>query len=81
MPTTCDIVLQNNLVYAGQLLSGTVRLTLTEEKNLRGIYIQIYGKGYCKWTEGKTAYVNQANYFNGIIYFVGGQNGRCIIVL
>lgn len=84
MPTTCAIELQNNIsycVFSGQELFGTIRLTLTEERHLRGVYIQIYGKGYCKWSEGRTTFVNQATYLNEIIHFIGGGNGRCIIVL
>lgn len=83
MPTTCDIELQNygsNIVYAGQELCGTVRLTLTEERHLRGIYIQIYGKGFCQWVEGRTTYTGRNNYLDEKIYFLGAENGSCIFV-
>lgn len=82
MPTTCDIELQSNgsnAVYAGQELCGTVRLTLTEERHLHGIYIQIDGRGFCQWNEGKSTFTGRADYLNEIIYFVGGPNGRCEI--
>lgn len=53
MPTTCDITFSNpNRVYnAGELLSGNVRLTLTKEKKVRGVYIKIFGRAYAYWTE------------------------------
>lgn len=76
MPTACDIEFRNNVVYAGQELYGTVRLTLTEEKHLRGIYVQICGKGYCKWVEGRTTFIGQENYLHQTIYFIGGDDGR-----
>lgn len=82
MPTTCDIELQNNasnIVYAGQEICGTVRLISTEEKHLRGVYIQIRGKGYCRWVQGRTTHVNQANYLDEIIYFIGGENGIVVV--
>lgn len=82
MPT-CDIELQSNgsnAVHTGQELCGTVRLTLTEEQHLHGIYIQIDGKGFCQWLEYKETFTGRADYLNEIIYFVGGPNGRCAFV-
>lgn len=83
MATACAIGLQtnvNNIVYAGQELCGTVRLTLVEEKHLRGIYIQIDGKGFCQWDEGRTTLNGRADFLKEIIYLVRGQNGRCVFV-
>lgn len=83
MSTACYIEVQNNgnnVVYAGQELCGSVRLTLTEERHLHGIYIQIYGKGSCQWAEGRAAFSGRADYLNEIIYFVGGPNGRYVTV-
>lgn len=83
MPTTCDIEFENNpqkVVYAGQLLRGTVRLTLTEEKNVRGIYIRIYGKAYAHWSRGsgksRRTYTGEEHYLNETTYFVGGRDGN-----
>lgn len=48
MPTICKIDFENNpmkVLYAGQLLKGTVKLTLTSQKDIRGVYINILGKG------------------------------------
>lgn len=81
MSTICDIELQtnaNNVVYVGQELCGKVRLTLTEEKHLHGIYVQICGKGSCQWTENKTTFNGRADFLNEIIYFIGGQNGKLV---
>lgn len=53
MPTTCDIIFENpeRVFYAGQLLRGNVRLKLTKEHKVRGVYIQIFGRAYAYWTE------------------------------
>lgn len=84
MPTTCDIELRNNddsdTFYAGQELCGTVRLTLTEEKHLRGVYIQIDGKGFFQWQSGRFTYLRKAKYLEEKLYLVGGENGECIFV-
>lgn len=67
------------IFYAGQLLSGIVRLTLSEEKTVRGVYIRIYGKAYCRWTSGsgknRVTYVGQENYLNQTTYLVGSSEG------
>lgn len=83
MPTTCEIDFENNplkVIYAGQLLRGTVRLNLTEEKNVRGVYIRIHGTAHCHWTEGsgdnRKSYTGDEDYLNERTYFVGGaQSG------
>lgn len=53
MPTTCVIAFENpsRVYYAGQLLRGTVNLTLTKEKKVRGVYVRIYGRAYAYWSE------------------------------
>lgn len=53
MPTTCVIAFENpsRVYYAGQLLRGTVNLTLTKEKKVRGVYVRIHGRAYAYWTE------------------------------
>ncbi|XP_055312571.1 arrestin domain-containing protein 17-like [Sitodiplosis mosellana] len=80
MPTTCVVEFENNpekVFYAGQLLCGTVQLTLTEKKNVRGIYIEIRGKAYAYWTreeDKKTVeYTGKETYLDKRIYFVGGK--------
>lgn len=78
MPTACDIEIHSNgrnIVYAGQELRGTVRLTLTEEKHLRGVYIQIHGRGTCSWEVFDNKYGDQFDYINEVIYFIGAKNG------
>lgn len=53
MPTTCVIEFENpsRVYFAGQLLRGTVDLTLTSVKKVRGVYVRIYGRAYAYWTE------------------------------
>lgn len=82
MPTTCDIDFENNpqkVIYAGQLLRGTVRLTLTEEKTVRGIYIRIDGKAYAHWSTGsgknRRSYSGSEDYLTEKTYFLGGSEG------
>lgn len=53
MPTTCSITFDNpeGVFYAGQMLNGTVALTLTKEKKVRGVFVKIFGRAYAYWTE------------------------------
>lgn len=77
--TTCKIEFENNpnkVLYAGQTLRGTVELALTEAKTVRGIYIQIHGKGFCKWRSGKATHSGKENYLNETTYFIGGNDGK-----
>lgn len=77
MPTTCVIDFEDNPVYSGQLLRGTVELNLSKEKNVRGVYIDLCGKGYASWTENngryQQIYTTEEIYLNERIYFVGGS--------
>lgn len=68
----------NGIYYAGQLLRGTVQLTLGEEKKVRGVYIRIYGKAYCRWsTDGKNkiTYIGEELFLNETTYLVGSKEG------
>lgn len=85
MPTTCDIDFENNpekVLYAGQLLSGTIKLTLTSEKRVRGVYVQITGKGYCHWTKGsgknRSEYTGREYYLDEKTYLYGDENGNFV---
>lgn len=52
MPTTCDINFENNpqkMCFPGQKLHITVRLKLTEEMKVRGIYIHLRGTAYVRF--------------------------------
>lgn len=86
MPTTCEIDFDNNpqkVFYAGQLLRGSVRLTLTKENSVRGVYIRIYGTAYCHWTSGsgdnRKSYTGKEDYLNEKTYFVGDSNGNVVL--
>lgn len=59
MSITCKIEFVNNshsIFVAGQCLRGTVRLTMHDGKNVRGIYIRIGGEAYCRWTRTTNTY-------------------------
>lgn len=52
MPTTCEINFENNpkkVFFSGQKLHITVRLTLTEEMKIRGVYIQLRGTAHVRF--------------------------------
>lgn len=91
MPTTCTINFLNNserVFYTGQLLQGSVCLTLTSEKTCRGVYVEIYGKAYAHWTEthyeqrnGKRqsvtkSYTGKEDYLRERTHFLGGSDGN-----
>lgn len=69
--------------YAGQMLRGSVRLKLKEEKKIRCVYIRIYGKAICKWMEGsgksRHTCVGQELYLNETTYLVGGTEGIALL--
>ena len=82
---TCKIEFENNprkVVYAGQLVRGTVRLYLTKSTSVRSIYIRIHGKAYVHWVEGTTdsrkiqVFTGNEDYFTERINFVGGNTGN-----
>ena len=79
MSVVCDIEFKNNpekIVYAGQLLRGTVRLNLPEKANVLAVYIRIKGKGYASWNQGKSKIESKEKYLDGRTYLVGIHNGR-----
>lgn len=85
MPTRCRVEFENNpsrVIYSGQILRGTVHLVLTREKNVRGIYIRVVGQGHTYWTEGtgddKKSYGGNEDYFNALVYLVGGNNSNIL---
>lgn len=80
MPTTCEIEFENNpdkIIYAGQLLRGTVWLTLTKEKCVRSVYIEIYGKAMAEWSECST-YGGKQTFFDEKICLVGDTAGSLL---
>lgn len=76
---TCEIEFKDNprkIVYAGQLLQGSVRLNLAEDLNVRGVYIHINGKAYARWTHGRDTIYASENYLNQQTYFVGSRESK-----
>lgn len=86
MAFICEIEFENSpqkVIYAGQMLRGSVRLTLEQEKQFRSVFIQIYGTAYCRWTEGfsddEKSYTSKSDFLNETMYLVGngfGGNGN-----
>ncbi|XP_055296146.1 arrestin domain-containing protein 3-like [Sitodiplosis mosellana] len=85
MATTCKIEFENNprkVVYAGQLLKGTVRLHLTKAKRVRSLYIRIHGRAYVHWVDGTSdnrkvrVFTGNEDYFSERTNFVGGYTGE-----
>lgn len=79
MPTSCEIDFENSpmkIVFAGELLCGKVRLTLTKEKHLRSIYIRIRGHASVRLDDPTRGYNSgRQNYLNKAIYLMRGING------
>ncbi|KAG4072774.1 hypothetical protein HA402_005251 [Bradysia odoriphaga] len=42
----------SNVYYSGQLISGTIQLTLNEKKKVRDIFVKVLGVAYVRWPEG-----------------------------
>lgn len=89
MPTTCVTEFENNplkVVYSGQILRGTVDLTLTSEKIVRAVYIKIIGNAQTYWTEGtgdkRKSYKGSVEYLNDRVYLAGRSDGKifqCVV--
>lgn len=80
MPTNCKIDFQDNpmkIVYAGELLRGTVRLTLTKEKCVRAVYIRLCGHASVRLDDPARGYSsNRQNYLNKAICLIRRNNGK-----
>ncbi|XP_055295698.1 arrestin domain-containing protein 17-like [Sitodiplosis mosellana] len=74
MSATCVIEFEDNprkIIYAGQLLRGMVRLNLTENTNVRSVYVRIKGKAFASWKSGKTKVEAKEKYLDEKMYLVG----------
>lgn len=81
MSNACEIEFENSprkIVYAGQLLRGTVRLNLKEKTNVRGVYIRINGKAYARWQVGNTQVVAREKYLDEKLFLLGEGTGGYI---
>lgn len=83
MTTKCVIAFENNpskVFYSGQLLKGSVTLTLPNEQKVRGIYLNITGYAYARWSEGsgrnKNTYTGKESYLNERTDFVSANNSH-----
>ncbi|XP_055295696.1 arrestin domain-containing protein 1-like [Sitodiplosis mosellana] len=84
MSATCDIEFENNprkIIYAGQLLRGTVRLNLTENFNVRSVYVRIRGKAFASWNSVETKVEVNEDYLDKKMYFVGSRESTSKINL
>lgn len=78
MPTTCEIKFDDNpmkVVFAGELLCGTVRCTFTKEQRVRAIYIRIYGHAAVRMDD-PTRRSNRETYLNKKIFLLRGNKGQ-----
>lgn len=81
MSVSCEIEFENSprkIVYAGQLLRGTVRLNLTERITVRSVYVRINGKAFAKWDSGQSKIVAKESYFDKKMYLVSGTTGNLL---
>lgn len=79
MAINCCIELENNLmrvVYAGQLLRGTVRLKLLDKMTVNSIYIRMSGKVFAQWKVGNSFVTAKEDCLDERIQFVGGSSGN-----
>lgn len=92
MSTSCEFNFINNperVYYAGELLKGTVHLSLKSKTTVRGVYVEIYGKAYAHWTkthyerdyDGEEHrytryYYGEESYLGLKEYFIGGTSGN-----
>lgn len=81
--TTCEIHFENNptkVVTAGQLVRGTVQMSLSKDTNVRCIYIILYGEGYYSYNLGigrnQKIVTDDEIYLDKRTYFVDGRNGN-----
>lgn len=78
MPTNCKIEFENNpekIYYSGQIVRGTVKLTLTDAKIVRGIYMQLFGDGYISFYEKR--FESKETYLNLLrLSLLDGNNGK-----
>lgn len=78
MPTTCEIHFENNpkkVFFSGQKLNITVRLMLTEEIKVRGIYIQLRGTAHVRFFSN--GYHTADENVLDITKNLAGENGNC----
>lgn len=71
--SSCEIEFENSprkIVYAGQLLRGTVRLYLAEKTTVRRVYIRINGKAYARWNVGSSRIVSKEKYFDERVHLL-----------
>lgn len=78
MSASCEIEFENNprkIVYAGQLLRGTVLINLMKKTNVHNLYIRITGKVYACWYEGRTPITVKRNILDKKKYFLEETTG------
>lgn len=84
MATTCEIEFENNpskVVFSGEIMRGTVHLTLTEEKNVFAVFLKITGCQYTRFSKGdgknRRSYTGNEKCLDERINFVDNTNGEC----
>lgn len=81
MKTTCEVQFENNpsrVFYSGQLMRGTVYLT--NEENIRRVYLTITGDAFARWSEGRNEgarpFFGKETYLNTRIDLFTANDGK-----
>lgn len=82
MSCSCEIKFEDSprkIVYAGQLLRGTVQLNLAERITVRGVYIRIKGKARAKWGQGRSSVDYKEKYLDKEVYLLEQTSGEYFV--
>ncbi|XP_059219752.1 arrestin domain-containing protein 3-like [Stomoxys calcitrans] len=59
----------NGVYYSGQTINGIIKLTTTQEKQVRNVRIVLLGQGKAKWDESYTSTDSRGNNTTTVIYY------------
>lgn len=79
MSITCHISFENNplkVCSPDQWILGNVRLTLQEEKKVRGVYVRILGRAYAKKKIATIEFEGEERLLSKQTYLIGSENGK-----
>lgn len=76
MPTIQMIFPRNQPpFFAGQVMRGTVRMSLSKQTTVRKLFIEIIEETQQKW-EKYVKHYDQETYLNERLYFIGKRNEK-----
>lgn len=89
IPKTSDVnkcaifLFENNstsVYYSGHLICGTVNFKLNERKNVRSVYVKVFGTTFVRWTKNNKqnakAYFGRENILEKRIDLITESNGN-----